>query len=115
MMRESYGSYLVSDGISEVRVPGDQLSTGRLTLGLPMEIPLRQSDRAPILFLAPEYRLMRSSSRAGSSDGSEYALELGLRTGPEAKWQGEVALRYDSGSEAGARGIELRSALGLRF
>ena len=115
MMRESYGSYLVSDGISEVRVPGDQLSTGRLTLGLPMEIPLRQSDRAPILFLAPEYRLMRSSSRAGSSDGSDYALELGLRTGPEAKWQGEVALRYDSGSEAGARGIELRSALELRF
>ncbi|WP_209428430.1 putative Ig domain-containing protein, partial [Pararhodobacter sp. SW119] len=112
-IRDRQQGYSVTDGISAVAVAGTTVELGRLTLSTLLEMPT-QGERA-MIFVRPGMTWNFHRNNAHAIERASGSLELGMRTGPIANWQGVIALRVDNIGNAGRRAQSIRLGLSTRF
>ena len=92
-MREEQQSYVVSNGMTEVDVPGATVDLGRMSLSLMTEMPNASGDY--IAFAEPVIDWNYTGSDVATDEELRASLSLGLKTGLDAGWDASVALRFD--------------------
>lgn len=113
-IRDRQAGYSVTDGISTVAVAGLTSELHRLSAGATIETPLPGSNGRALMFVRPMLTMNQTRTGATRTRAGQGSVELGLRTGAEARWSGEAALRLDSGG-GGFRAVALRASAAVNF
>jgi hypothetical protein len=92
-MRERQEDYRVSNGISNIDVPGDTVDLGQLGLAVMAEMPI--GSGLYIAFAEPTLDWTFAGSQIARDDPLTGSLALGVRTGAVIGWDGSVAIRFD--------------------
>jgi len=92
-MRERQEDYRVSNGISNIDVPGDTVDLGQLGLTVMAEMPI--GSGLYIAFAEPTLDWIFAGSQIARDDPLTGSLALGVKTGAVIGWDGSVAIRFD--------------------
>lgn len=114
-MRESQDDYTVSNGIVTTSVTGVEAELWRLSMATDIETPMQLGDGSMIFFARPQLDWTFDSSGSDVPERASGSIELGLRTGPESTWRGEVAIGYDGIGQPDFEAFSARALLSLRF
>jgi len=115
-MEERQRDYAVTDGRAVVEVAGIRATTGRLSASAEVEWPVMVMGGELRAFVIPtlSWDFAGTGRRTGHAPGSG-SLELGLRTGEQANWRGQAAVRADGLGQSGFRGVTVRLGLDRQF
>lgn len=112
-MRERQRDYTVSDGITNIAVPGVNSEVGRMTLATMIEKPFDEGRM--IAFARPSVAWNFTRSGPARIDALHGSLELGFRTGTAATWNATGALRFDGLGSKNRSSQSVRLALSRQF
>lgn len=107
-IRDRQGAYTVDDGLTTVAVPGTVVDRRRLTLAATLERDIAGQDGRLMWFARPSLFLDRESLGGVARAVTAGSLELGLRSGAGAIWQGGASLRFDGLGQTGFDAWSLR-------
>lgn len=92
-MRERQEDYRVSNGVTDIDVPGATVDFGQLGIAVMAEMPIGSGPY--IAFAEPTLDWTFAGSQIARDDPLTGSLALGVRTGAVIGWDGSVAIRFD--------------------
>lgn len=114
-MRESQDDYTVSDGVNTTTVDGIDAELWRLSMAVDIETPLRKDAGSMIFFARPQLDWNIDARGTELPERASGSIEVGLRTGADSPWNGEVAIGYDGIGQSDFEGFSARAQLAFRF